>query len=96
MFGSQKDIDIILGRPINKKFVEAFLTYASSRRNILFILCEENLSGNEFKFKFQNKYLSKIKTNTCEVINIPTANHEFHSLKAQDILINTIRNWLKK
>lgn len=92
-----KDESFILERPLNKLFLNAFLTYMSTKREILFILGDNDSVAWEFKNKFQDKFLnSELYKPYLEIINVETANHDFQSLRAQDILLNKISTWLDK
>jgi alpha/beta superfamily hydrolase len=83
-----------IDRPINKKFVQDFLSLTSSKRRILFIMAESKLVGYEFDYKFRNEYLSKVSETLCKVVYVNQANHLFHSLHTQTTLLNEISNWI--
>jgi len=82
------------GNPLNRKFVNAFTSYVASKRNILFITGENDFVAKEFKYKFQNRYLTDKHKEWSEVLSVVNANHEFHSLDSQQILLEKISNWL--
>jgi alpha/beta superfamily hydrolase len=83
-----------IGRPINKKFVQDFLSFISSKRRVFFIMAESNLVGYEFNYKFKSEYLSKVPGSLYKLIYVNQANHVFHSLLAQTTLLNEISNWI--
>ncbi|MFA6216041.1 MAG: alpha/beta fold hydrolase [Candidatus Omnitrophota bacterium] len=82
------------GRPLNRKFVNAFTSYVASKRNILFITGQNDFVAKEFKYKFQNRYLTGKNKEWFEVLSVVNANHEFHSLDSQQVLLEKISNWL--
>ncbi len=83
-----------MGRPINKKFVQNFLSFISSKRRIFFIMAESNLVGYEFDYKFKSEYLLKVPGSLYKLIYVRQANHVFNSLFAQTTLLNEISNWI--
>jgi pimeloyl-ACP methyl ester carboxylesterase len=95
--GQVADNNLNTGRPIlirmiNKKFVNDFLSFISSKRKVFFIMAESNLVGYEFDYKFKSKYLSKVPGSLYKVIYVKQANHAFHSLLAQTTLLSEISN----
>lgn len=84
----------IIGRLINKRFVQDFLFFISSKKKILFIMAESNVVGFEFNYEFRGKYLAKVPESLYKVIYVKHANHLFHSLLAQTTLLNEITNWI--
>jgi alpha/beta superfamily hydrolase len=84
-----------LRRPLNVQFVESTLSYIRSKRKVLFILGGNDFIAHEFKFMFEKIFLNNKYRNFFEVLSITHANHEFHSLKAQEILLDKISSWLK-
>lgn len=86
---------MILDRPLNKKFLDAFFKYMRSKRSILFLMSETDKAAWEFKNKFEKSTLSDLsKNHYCRIKYVNTANHEFASLTAQEILLNEINTWL--
>jgi len=83
-----------IGRPINKKFVQDFLSFISSKRKTCFIMAEKNLVGYEFEYKFKREHLSKVPGSLYKLIYVNQANHVFDSLLAQTTLLNEISNWI--
>lgn len=83
-----------LGKPINENFVNAYLAYISSQRKILIIFGDDTNTSNEFKYRFYDKYHNIKTRDTTKLIRIKNANHEFHSLSSQQLLINAILNWV--
>jgi pimeloyl-ACP methyl ester carboxylesterase len=82
--------------PLNVFFVEAFKNYMKSHRKVLFLMGETDAAWN-FKTKFQNliEQNSTYKS-LCLIEYIETANHEFASLKAQDLLFRKISQWVQE
>lgn len=82
-----------IGRPLNQRFVEAFLVYTSNRGRVLFCFPENDLITTEFRHKF-GRYISGLAESVCEVLTFKNSNHEFHSIDAQRNLMDTISKWL--
>lgn len=85
--------NVTIGRPLNKKFVDAFSEYIATKRKIFFVLGENNIIGNEFESKFKERYLTSKISSLFRVINVESANHEFHSLDSQRILLDEVSAW---
>jgi pimeloyl-ACP methyl ester carboxylesterase len=83
-----------ISRPMNKKFVQDFLSFILSKKRIFFIMSESSLAGYEFNYKFKREYLLKVPEYLYKIIYVSQANHHFHSLFAQTALLNEISNWI--
>lgn len=86
---------------LNKLFFQAFETFVTRKKSILFVLAGNDPGTEIFEHYFQNMYLKERRQNPqcdeiVEIFFVENANHVYTLAEWQESLINKVCSWIGK